>query len=171
MLGQRSPVWGRRDARPATAVRHVRPADSKSIFFKTRARVSIEPSTFSPASGSAIADVLAAEPRCWSPHYWRQCNIHEWACFTGHCLWRCVGSQEGFRLGPTALVGCRVSTVCGRWSWSGGAMCPGVDQRLRLPPNGGHRDSGMNGPAGRMSPCPEPAGLSRPNTRLRLLIG
>ncbi|MDT5328617.1 MAG: hypothetical protein QOF25_5769 [Mycobacterium sp.] len=29
---------------------------------------------------------------------------------------------------------------------------------LRLPPNGGHRDGEMNGPAGRMSPCPEPAG-------------
>lgn len=42
---------------------------------------------------------------------------------------------------------------------------------LRLPPNGGHRDSGMNGPAGRMSPCPEPVGRLRPSTRSRPLIG
>lgn len=42
---------------------------------------------------------------------------------------------------------------------------------LKFPPNGGHRDSGTNGPAGRMSPCPEPAGLSRPNTRSRPPIG
>jgi hypothetical protein len=47
----------------------------------------------------------------------------------------------------------------------------GVIAFVRLPPNGGHQDSGMNGPAGRMSPCPEPAGLSRPSTRSRPPIG
>jgi SAM-dependent methyltransferase len=41
----------------------------------------------------------------------------------------------------------------------------------RLPPSGGHRDSGMNGPAGRMSPCPVPAGPLRPSTRSRPPIG
>jgi len=51
------------------------------------------------------------------------------------------------------------------------ALSGRVDLLLGLPPTGGHRDSGMNGPAGRMSPCPEPAGPSRPSTRSRPLIG
>jgi len=42
---------------------------------------------------------------------------------------------------------------------------------VQAPPKGGHRDSGMNGPAGSGSLCPEPAGLSRPSTRSRPLIG
>jgi hypothetical protein len=42
---------------------------------------------------------------------------------------------------------------------------------LRFPPTGGHRDSGIDCPAGRMSSCPEPAGRLRPSTRSRPLIG
>ncbi|MCZ4080509.1 DEAD/DEAH box helicase, partial [Rhodococcus sp. H36-A4] len=38
---------------------------------------------------------------------------------------------------------------------------------MRLPPDGGHRDSGIDGSAGRMSSCPANAGLSRPSTRSR----
>lgn len=36
---------------------------------------------------------------------------------------------------------------------------------VRFTPNGGHRDSGTEGPAGRMSSCPASAGRSRPSTR------
>ena len=55
---------------------------------------------------------------------------------------------------------------------------PGLEPRrirdlatLRFTPDGGHRDSGTDGSAGRMSACPANAGRSRPNTRSRPPVG
>ena len=44
-------------------------------------------------------------------------------------------------------------------------------RHLRFTPDGGHRDSGTDGSAGRMSACPANAGRSRPNTRSRPPVG
>lgn len=54
-------------------------------------------------------------------------------------------------------------------SAGGRATVIGLARRLglRFPPDGGHRDSGTMGSAGRMSSCPANAGRSRPSTRSR----